>query len=142
MELARMTPPDDPLSPTYRHQPLLPPPTPAKPRPRDVQRELQKRIDAIAQKAIDAAESMVEKLAAPPANQPPVAVMRRQMANTLRIWEVCANATCQKAHCCRGEPSHCLRYGLPLMPEAMLKLLKMRAPRGRRAALAPPRRTC
>jgi hypothetical protein len=56
--------------------------------------------------------------------------MRRQMANTLRIWEVCANATCQKAPC--------LRYGLPLMPEAMLKLLKMR---GRRAALAPPRRT-
>jgi hypothetical protein len=134
MELARMTSPYF----NYRHPPA-PPPKPAKPRLSDAQRALQSRIDAIAQKAIDAAESMVEKLAAPPANQPPVAVMRRQMANMLKVWELCANRTCQRTHCCRGEPSHCLRYGLPLMPEAMLKLLKMR---GRRAALAPPRRTC
>ena len=136
-----MTSPYDPFAPTYRHTPA-PPPKPAKPRLSDAQRALQMRIDAIAQKAIDAAESMVEKLAAPHANQPPVAVMRRQVANMLKVWEVCANRTCQRTHCCRGEPSHCLRYGLPLMPEAMLNLLKMRGPRGRRAALAPPRRTC
>jgi hypothetical protein len=103
--------------------------------------DIQTRIEAISEKMPTITETAVDHLISPPAAPPPVAVIRRQGANTLKPWKVCANATCQKAQCCRGEPLHCLRYGLPLMPDAMVALLQMRTPRRRRAALARPRRT-
>jgi hypothetical protein len=109
----------------------VPPPNPAQPRPGDGQLELQRRIDAIAQKALDAAEGMIAKMAASPSDQPAVAVVRRQVANRFKVWEVCANQTCRRSHCCRGEPLNCLRYGLPAMPNALAGLLKMRPPRRR-----------
>jgi hypothetical protein len=140
MEFARVTSSDDPFSPDFRHKPLLPP-KPAEPRPGDVQRDVQKRIGAIAQKALDAVEGMVERMTAASPDRPPVAVMRRQVANSLRMWEVCAKGACQRARCCRGEPAHGLRYGLPLMPEAMVSLLRLRNARRPPSALAPPRRT-
>jgi hypothetical protein len=141
MELARMTSSDDPFSSDFRHKPLLPP-KPTEPRRADVQRELQRRIGDVAQKIVAAVETMVDRMQAPSPDQPPVAVIRRQTANTLGMWEVCAKGACQRARCCRGNPSHCLRYGLPLMPEAMLALLQLRSPnRRRRAGLARPRRT-
>jgi hypothetical protein len=104
--------------------------------------DIQTRLKAISEKMLTVAETTVDHLISPPAAPPPVAVVRRQVANTFKLWMVCANATCQKAQCCRGEPLHCLRYGLPLMPEAMLALLQLRSPnRRRRAGLARPRRT-
>jgi hypothetical protein len=104
--------------------------------------DIQTRLKAISEKMLTVAETTVDHLISPPAARPPVAIVRRQVANTLKLWEVCANATCRKAQCCRGEPLHCLQYGLPLMPEAMVALLQMRSPnRRRRARLAPRRRT-
>jgi hypothetical protein len=95
--------------------------------------EIRKRVHAIAHKMLDVTETLVERMAAPPADPPPVAVMRRQVTNRFKTWEVCANRTCRRAHCCRGEPLNCLRYGLPIMPNALAGLLKMRRPRrGRR----------
>jgi hypothetical protein len=140
MELARMSSSDDPFSPDFRHKPLTPP-RPAAPRPSDVQRELQERIGAVAQKTLAAVEGMIERMKAPAPVQAPVAVIRRQTANTLRMWEICAKGACHRARCCRGDPSHCLRYGMPLMPDAMASLLRMRNPRRKRAPLARLPRT-
>jgi hypothetical protein len=104
--------------------------------------DIQTRLKAISEKMLTVAETTVDHLISPPAAPPPVVVVRRQVANTFKLWKACDNKTCNRAQCCRGEPLHCLRYGLPLMPEAMVALLQMRSPnRRRRAPLARPRRT-
>jgi hypothetical protein len=49
----------------------------------------------------------------------------------LGLWRACAKRRCRRSGCCRGEPLDCLRYGLPLFPDALAGLLKMRRPRRR-----------
>jgi hypothetical protein len=104
--------------------------------------DIRNRVKKLSEKMLAVAETTVDHLASPPAAPPPVAVVRRQVANTLSLWKACDNRTCNRAQCCRGELLNCLSYGLPLMPEAMVALLQMRSPRRRRGRLAPRRRTC
>lgn len=86
------------------------------------------RIKTIQAKIVDTMEGLVENLAAPPRAEDrlPVVVRRRQYANTLRTWRFCPATKCRKAHCCRGEPTHCLHSVLPLMPDALAARLKPR----------------
>ena len=75
-------------------------------------------------------DSLMPRPARPAA---PADVARRQMANILRLSHVCARNTCRRAGSCRGEPSECLRYGLPLLPpEVRAGLFKPRGHRSRR----------
>jgi hypothetical protein len=104
--------------------------------------DMRNRVQAIAHKILGVTETLVDRMAAPPAPPPPVAVMRRLVANRFRVWELCANATCRKARCCRGEPLNCLRYGLPVMPDALAGLMKMRHPNKRRRRLPARDETC
>ena len=93
------------------------------------------RLDRIEQKMLDALERLVESMARKPEPAlpaPTLPVIRRQVANELRLWRFCARATCRRSACCRGEPSECLRYGAPLLPpEALTPPRKARVRRGR-----------
>jgi hypothetical protein len=85
---------------------------------------LRARIDGVHQRMLDVIEGLLAQLAAPPpAAQAPVAVARRQLANTLQIWRFCARSTCRHSGCCRGEPKHCLQIAAPLLPPEMLARL-------------------
>lgn len=112
---------------------------------RNMQRQhIRDRIDAVAARMVDAAERIVETLNAPPAKPPapPLAVARRQLANMLRTAQFCDLKICQRARCCRGEPLHCLRIAVPLLPEDELTGLLRKGParqarRGRRSVRVP-----
>jgi hypothetical protein len=78
-------------------------------------------IGRIQHKIVDAAEAIVDVVAAgmkAPAQgrNAPATVARRQLANMLRVSQFCANPVCRRSHCCRGEPSHCLQAVIPLLP--------------------------
>jgi hypothetical protein len=59
-------------------------------------------------------------------------VARRALANTLGLWNFCPQFRCRRTRCCRGEPSHCLRIALPLLPPDALDELMQRPKRKRR----------
>jgi hypothetical protein len=85
---------------------------------------LRARISDISQRILDVAEATVMNLtAAPPTPPASKTVARRQAANMLEVWRVCALRTCRRTHCCRGEPTDCLRYALPVLPPDMLQRL-------------------
>jgi hypothetical protein len=85
---------------------------------------LRARISDISQRILDVAESTVMSLTAAPKIAPASkAVARRQAANMLEVWRVCALRTCRRTRCCRGEPADCLRYALPVLPPEMLRRL-------------------
>ena len=67
---------------------------------------LRDRIDRAASGIVDVAERIIDELRAQPpaAPTPPLAVARRQLANTLHLAHFCDNKTCRRARCCRGEP--------------------------------------
>lgn len=96
-------------------------------------------IDRMMFKIAEAAELIVDdisgSLSAPaqnhsaPANKIPPDVARRRVANMLRASRFCARPACRRSHCCRGEPLHCLRAVMPLLPaEALEGVLKKRRP--------------
>lgn len=108
----------------------------AKPKPQgiiaDPHGRLRKRIEGVAGQLIDAAERIVERIAAPPPPDPiSVATHRRQFANTLSTWRFCASKTCRRSQCCRRDPLDCLHSVLPLMPDTLIGVLKMRRPKRR-----------
>lgn len=90
--------------------------------------DIQQRIKQSSHVMLDIVDDMLRKLAPPPAaSRPPLIVARRQLANTLGVWHFCAEITCQRARCCRGEPSHCLRSALPLLsPDLFATLISAR----------------
>lgn len=94
--------------------------------------DLGQRLKAVEGKLVDALEGMIDRLSAPPRAHLPLVTQRRQIANTLRAWRYCPVMKCQRAQCCRSEPTHCLHIVLPLMPEALADLAKPRR-RKRRA---------
>jgi hypothetical protein len=81
------------------------------------------RVRRIHTQMLDIIEGMLAQLAEPPPAQAPAVVVRRQFANTLHIWRFCAQSTCRRSGCCRGEPKHCLRYAMPLLPPETLARL-------------------
>jgi hypothetical protein len=97
-------------------------------------RKMRDHIGRIQAKIVDAAEAIVDVVATglrAPAQgrRAPATVARRQIANMLRVSQFCANPTCRRSHCCRGEPSHCLQAVMPLLPEqAFDGLLRKRRP--------------
>ena len=86
------------------------------------------RINMIAHRVLDAVDAVLATLArAPEERRASVAVERRQAANFLGLWQFCAERTCRRARCCRGEPSQCLRTTLPLVsPDLLAGLIKRR----------------
>jgi hypothetical protein len=96
--------------------------------------QIREEIEKAQLKIIGIANGMLDKLAAPPdLPNPSPTVVRRQIANILRVPSVCARSTCRRTGGCRGEPSECLRYALPLLPPAVLAgLLAARRRRSRR----------
>jgi len=103
------------------------------------------RLDATKSRLLDLVnfqiEQMAERTIASPA--PPVEVARRAFANTVRLWMFCDQSRCRRSKCCRGEPRHCLRIGLTLLPpeafDHLLERNKGRAGRARKssASVAP-----
>jgi hypothetical protein len=93
---------------------------------------IQERIRHISSRVLDGIEAVLATLnKAPAARQPPLAVARRALANTLGLWHFCGQRSCRRSHCCRGEPSHCLNIALPLLPPGLLAGLTARKRRRR-----------
>jgi hypothetical protein len=90
---------------------------------------INERLARLQMKIFDAAEQVLDRMTAPQADTAPVSVARRQLANTLGLWRLCARSTCRRGRCCRGEPKHCLQFALPLLPAEIIQ------------SLLPPRRT-
>jgi hypothetical protein len=95
--------------------------------------EIRARIERISHQALDAGEAVLSRLNAP-VEQPPVAVARRALSNTLGLWRFCARSHCHRGQCCRGEPLECLRAGLPLLPETQAALAQRKGIRKLAAA--------
>ena len=100
--------------------------------------EFHKRLRTQETRVLDLMDGVldsVSRASALPA--PPLAVARRQLANTLRLWRACEASRCRRAQCCRGEPLDCLRIGLTLLPmkafEPLITSVKGRAKKERRA---------
>ncbi len=92
--------------------------------------EIQTRIRQTALKVVEVADKIVDQVLNPPTPPAlPLTDTRRQIANILRVSQLCANAKCRRSGSCRGEPADCLRVIVPLMPDAMIGLLKMRRKR-------------
>ena len=100
------------------------------------------RIDGVHTQMLDIIERMLAQLAAPQADAPPLLAARRQIANTLGLWRLCARPKCSRSRCCRGEPKECLQGALPLLPpETIARLLGGKKERRRaRTALVPQAR--
>ena len=95
--------------------------------------DIQQRIKQSTHVMLDIIDDMLRKLAPPPAaSRPPLIVERRALANTLGLWQFCAQHNCRRAHCCRGEPTHCLRIAMPLLPPDLLANLITARKRKRR----------
>jgi hypothetical protein len=39
--------------------------------------------------------------------------------NWLHLWHVCANTACERARCCRGNPSNCFKENFWRLPEGV-----------------------
>ena len=96
----------------------------------DLRTQNRTRIQQLAGKALDALDLVLDQMKPPAPPALSATVTRRQVANTLRVAQFCAHAKCRRSSSCRGEPADCLRTVLPLMPDAMVGLLKMRRKRG------------
>jgi hypothetical protein len=96
--------------------------------------QTREEIDKAQLKLLGIVNGLLDKLAPAPASPNAAdAVARRQIANILRVPTVCARSTCRRTGGCRGEPSDCLRYALPLLPPAVLAgLFTTRGRRSRR----------
>jgi hypothetical protein len=105
----------------------------------ELRKDIRARIDRAQHRLLDLVERQLDAFEAPPpAPAAPPAVVRRQLSNTLGLWRFCAEQKCRRARCCRGEPKHCIRYGAPLVPEALALLMPPRTKR-RRVFLLPAR---
>lgn len=94
---------------------------------------INERIKHISSQMLDVAERQLATLKTAPApSRPPPAVARRALANSLALWNFCPSRGCRRARCCRGEPSHCLRIALPLLPPDVVAGLMQGRKRGRR----------
>jgi hypothetical protein len=94
--------------------------------------QIREELDKAQLKMLGIVGGLLDKLApAPVSPKAADAVARRQIANILRVPSVCARSTCRRTGGCRGEPSECLRYALPLLPPAVLAGLFIA--RGRRS---------
>jgi hypothetical protein len=82
-------------------------------------------IQQLAGKLLDAFDRVLNAVQAPPDNKPSRATVRRQTANLLGLPKLCANNTCRRAHCCRGQPLDCLRTVVFLLPPEMIENLAL-----------------
>jgi hypothetical protein len=96
--------------------------------------QTREELDKAQLKMLGIVDGLLDRLApSPAAPNAADAAARRQIANILRVPTVCARSTCRRTGGCRGEPSECLRYALPLLPPAVLAgLLAARRRRSRR----------
>ncbi|MBI1204390.1 MAG: hypothetical protein GC182_17965 [Rhodopseudomonas sp.] len=85
------------------------------------------RIDTLKDKMLDRVETLLDRLTPPSANDLPLAVARRQIANLVGAPHFCARKLCRRGHACRGEPRHCLAAMLPLLPPDTVKALALGA---------------
>jgi hypothetical protein len=107
--------------------------------------DVRDRITRTSHKMLDVIDRILDQLAppAPRLGSPPPDVRRRQLANILHLFTLCPRSTCRRSGCCRGEPLHCLRIAIPLLPpEAFAGILTPRQRHRRRrdaaSSAAPP----
>ncbi len=74
------------------------------------------RIKATQARVLDAIDGILDKMTPQAPATPPIAVTRRLVANTFKLWRYCDRSQCRRSQCCRGEPRHCLHACLPLVP--------------------------
>ena len=88
-------------------------------RPSPTQTVFKARIERVQSKLVHA-DKLVEQHSQKAAEQAPVEVRRRAMANALQIWRRCPQKTCRRTQACRGEPAHCLDACMPALPQGTL----------------------
>jgi hypothetical protein len=98
----------------------------------DIRIQNRNHIQRIAREVLDGLDRVLDAMTPPPANKPPLSVVRRQTANMLGLARLCANNTCRRARCCRGEPLHCLRTTIFLLPPEQIERLLLRRKHKRR----------
>jgi hypothetical protein len=82
-------------------------------------------IQQLAGKLLDGLDRVLDAIPTPPDKKASRATVRRQTANLLGLSKLCANNTCRRARCCRGEPLDCLRTTLFLLPPEMIESLAL-----------------
>ena len=96
---------------------------------------VQTELRRIQLKLFEACEKVTDHVTAQfthaPAATSPADVERRQVANVLGLWQFCARRACTRSRCCKGQPLHCLRTGITLLPEGTLEAF-VRSKRKRR----------
>ena len=91
---------------------------------REKRAALRERIWRVQFKLIDGCEKMADDVTAQHTlTAASVATERRQVANILRMFQICPRAGCRRKHACMGEPLDCLRSGLTLVPPARFERL-------------------
>jgi hypothetical protein len=83
------------------------------------------RVQQLAGKVLDGFDRVLDAIPKAPDDKPSRATVRRQTANLLGLPKLCANNTCRRARCCRGEPLDCLRTTLFLLPPEMIENLAL-----------------
>jgi hypothetical protein len=82
-------------------------------------------IQQLAGKLLDGFDRVLDAIPKSLDDKPSRATVRRQTANLLGLPKLCANNTCRRARCCRGEPLDCLRTTLFLLPPEMIESLAL-----------------
>jgi len=95
------------------------------------------RIQALANKLLDRAEAVLDRL--PAAQQAPartgdlsLTAARRQLAHIVRAPNICSRKACRRTKACCGEPKQCLAVFLPLLPRDRLEQLVLDGRKTRR----------
>src|SRR5687767_7701554 len=50
-------------------------------------------------------------------DHPAYSPLLRWISNLMRLWALCSNTRCRRAHTCRGKPHECLSRYEPLVPD-------------------------
>ena len=82
-------------------------------------------IQQLAGKMLDGLGQVLDAIPKALDDKPSRATVRRQTANLLGLPRLCANSTCKRARSCRGEPLHCLRTTLFLLPPEIIESLAL-----------------
>jgi hypothetical protein len=85
-------------------------------------RLIQHRLRAVTDEMLEATQRTLDAITnANRSKSTPAHVARRNAANAMALWQVCANARCRRGYCCLGEPLHCLMATLPLVSPDLLE---------------------
>lgn len=88
----------------------------------DLRKDNRVRIQQLSGQVLDGVARVIGRVAAKEATpSPAIDAVRRHGADLIEAWRFCARNTCHRSRCCRGEPLHCLRLAVPLLPQSALE---------------------